>query len=71
MIRHHVREEEQRDGMFAKARESGMDLAELGERLAARNSELESEPGLVKTAKQMKDAGKGLVSRMMGDVSSN
>ncbi len=40
MIKHHVKEEEQRGGMFAKARESDMDLAELGERLAARKYEL-------------------------------
>jgi hemerythrin superfamily protein len=40
MIKHHVREEEKRDGMFAKARQSGMDLDALGEQLAARKSEL-------------------------------
>jgi hemerythrin superfamily protein len=40
MIKHHVKEEEQRDGMFAKARQSDMDLVELGERLAARKAEL-------------------------------
>jgi hypothetical protein len=40
MIKHHVKEEEQRDGMFAKARESDMDLKALGESLAARKSEL-------------------------------
>jgi hemerythrin superfamily protein len=42
MIKHHVREEEKGDGMFAKARQSRMDLKELGERLAARKAELES-----------------------------
>jgi hemerythrin superfamily protein len=68
MIKHHVREEEQRDGMFSKARESGMDLAELGKQLAARKSQLENEPGLLKGAKQLKDAGKGLISRVLGDV---
>ncbi|MEJ0038072.1 MAG: hemerythrin domain-containing protein [Gammaproteobacteria bacterium] len=40
MIKHHVKEEEQRDGMFAKARQAGMDLQELGERLATRKAEL-------------------------------
>src|SRR5262245_9834473 len=40
MIKHHVREEEQRDGMFAKARESDMDLNALGQQLAARKSQL-------------------------------
>jgi len=40
MIKHHVNEEEKRGGMFAKARESAMDLQSLGERLAARKAEL-------------------------------
>jgi hemerythrin superfamily protein len=40
MIKHHVKEEEQRDGMFAKARQSEMDLQALGERLQARKDEL-------------------------------
>ena len=46
MIKHHVHEEEMRDGMFAKAKKSSMDLDEIGLRLAARKKEL------------MKDAGK-------------
>jgi hypothetical protein len=45
MIKHHVKEEEQRDGMFAKAKKSEMDLEELGARLAARKRELMSEAG--------------------------
>jgi hemerythrin superfamily protein len=40
MIKHHVREEEKRDGMFGKARQADMDLQALGERLAARKNEL-------------------------------
>lgn len=40
MIKHHVNEEEKRGGMFAKARESQMDLRFLGEQLAARKAEL-------------------------------
>jgi hemerythrin superfamily protein len=40
MIKHHVNEEEKRDGMFAKARQSEMDLDALGEQLAARKAEL-------------------------------
>jgi len=40
MIKHHVNEEEKRDGMFAKARSAGMDLEELGQRLASRKAEL-------------------------------
>ena len=43
MITHHVNEEEKRDGMFAKARKSEMDLEALGERLAARKAELMEE----------------------------
>jgi hemerythrin superfamily protein len=41
MIKHHVKEEEQPGGMFAEARDSDMDLVELGQRLAARKTELE------------------------------
>ncbi len=35
MIKHHVKEEEQRGGMFAEARKSDMDLDALGEQMAA------------------------------------
>jgi hemerythrin superfamily protein len=45
MIKHHVKEEEQPGGMFAEARKSGMDLAALGEQLAARKAELEGDMG--------------------------
>jgi hemerythrin superfamily protein len=45
MIKHHVNEEEKRDGMFAKARQSDMDLATLGEQLASRKSELMGQSG--------------------------
>jgi hypothetical protein len=40
MIKHHVKEEEQRDGMFAEARQSDMDLKALGEQMAARKDQL-------------------------------
>jgi hemerythrin superfamily protein len=40
MIKHHVKEEEKGDGMFAKARQSEMDLQALGEQLAARKAQL-------------------------------
>ena len=40
MIKHHVKEEEQRDGMFARAKKSGMDLQEIGLLLAQRKKEL-------------------------------
>jgi hemerythrin superfamily protein len=43
MIKHHVKEEEQRGGMFAKARDSEMDLVALGERMQQRKSEVMGE----------------------------
>ncbi|HLW25076.1 MAG TPA: hemerythrin domain-containing protein [Steroidobacteraceae bacterium] len=46
MIRHHVKEEEKPDGMFAQARKSKMDLYALGEQLQARKSELEEGAGM-------------------------
>ena len=43
MIKHHVKEEEQPDGMFAKLGDSDMDLNALGERLKQRKTELMGE----------------------------
>jgi hypothetical protein len=40
MIEHHVNEEEKRGGMFAKARNSDMDLQSLGEQLQQRKDEI-------------------------------
>ncbi|MBS0422062.1 MAG: hemerythrin domain-containing protein [Proteobacteria bacterium] len=45
MIKHHVNEEEKRGGMFAKAKQSDMDLSALGEQLAARKAELMASSG--------------------------
>lgn len=42
-IKHHVKEEEQRDGIFAQAKKAGVDMMELGERLAERKAELMKE----------------------------
>jgi hypothetical protein len=42
-IKHHVKEEEQRDGMFAQAKKAGLDLDALGEDMAARKKELMAE----------------------------
>jgi hemerythrin superfamily protein len=39
-IKHHVKEEEKRDGLFAQAKSAGLDLKELGQRLAERKKEL-------------------------------
>jgi len=44
MIKHHVKEEEQKEGMFAEARASDMDLDFLGEQMRARKVELEQSP---------------------------
>ncbi|HVY80561.1 MAG TPA: hemerythrin domain-containing protein [Steroidobacteraceae bacterium] len=63
MIKHHVNEEEKRDGMFAKARQSDMDLEALGEQLATRKQELMSEqqrPG----SNSGRRAGRTMLGRM-------
>jgi hypothetical protein len=43
MIKHHVKEEERSDGMFAEAKKSKMDLADLGRQLSERKRALTSE----------------------------
>jgi hypothetical protein len=44
MIKHHVKEEEKRaEGLFAEAKEAGLDMDALGERLMARKQELMQE----------------------------
>jgi hemerythrin superfamily protein len=40
MTRHHINEEEKRDGMFAEARSTGIDLAGLGVKMKARKMRL-------------------------------
>lgn len=40
MIKHHVKEEEQRDGMFAKAKKADLDLDALGAKMQARKEKL-------------------------------
>jgi hemerythrin superfamily protein len=45
MIKHHVKEEEQRGGMFAEARGSDMDLLKLGQQLLARKKQLMGKSG--------------------------
>ena len=40
MVKHHVKEEEKADGMFAEARKSKMDLVALGTQLSERKAEL-------------------------------
>jgi hypothetical protein len=44
LIKHHVREEEMRsEGMFAQAKAAGLDIEDLGERMAGRKKELLAE----------------------------
>ena len=49
MIKHHVKEEEQRDGMFAKAKASGMDLEVTGEQMRERKAALQAQGGKRRT----------------------
>ena len=43
-IKHHVHEEEMRsEGMFAQARDAGVDMEDLGRRMSARKKELKAE----------------------------
>jgi hypothetical protein len=42
-IKHHVKEEEQRDGVFAQAKSKGVDLDALGEEMAARKEQIMAE----------------------------
>ena len=53
MIKHHVKEEEQPNGMFAKARKSKMDLDEIGRQLQVRKSELEADSSLLGKVKKV------------------
>jgi len=44
MIKHHVKEEEKRsEGLFFQAREAGLDIGSLGDRMMARKDELKQE----------------------------
>jgi hypothetical protein len=56
MVRHHVKEEEQRGGMFSEAQSSDMDLRALGQRLKERKLELmgeSAEDGMERGDRQM------------------
>jgi hypothetical protein len=52
MIKHHGKEEEQRGGMFAEAKSSGMDLEALGAQLASRRAELMGETKPTSSSRQ-------------------
>ena len=43
MIKHHVKEEEQKDGLFAQAKKGDVDMRVIGEQLAGRKAELTTE----------------------------
>lgn len=66
MIKHHVKEEEQRGGMFAKARESDMDLEALGEQLKARKDELMATAGAGRQGRRMAGTRGNARERMTG-----
>ena len=53
MIKHHVKEEEKPDGMFARARKAEMDLEEIGNELQARKSVLEGDHSLIGKVKNV------------------
>ena len=59
MIKHHVKEEEQRDGMFAKARQSEMDLETLGEEMQQRKDELMGEAEVDRERAPPRTGGEG------------
>jgi hypothetical protein len=60
MIKHHVKEEEQPGGMFAKARDSDMDLRALGEQLQMRKAEVMNRSGKAMPARR------SVISKMLG-----
>jgi hemerythrin superfamily protein len=59
MIKHHVKEEEQPGGMFAEARKSDMDLAELGRQMAARKKQLMNSSGSSSDRRTRAERGAG------------
>ena len=63
MIKHHVHEEEMKDGMFAKARQSDMDLPALGEQMASRKAELMNRMAGRGARSERRSAGAALGSR--------
>jgi hypothetical protein len=67
MIKHHVNEEEKRDGMFAKARQSDMDLKELGSQLAVRKQELmgDARPAKIAARRSREPGVLGRLARRM------
>jgi hemerythrin superfamily protein len=71
MIKHHVNEEEKRDGMFAKARQSDLDLKELGTQLAARKQELMGEGAKPNKIAARRSREPGVLARLAQRVRSS
>ena len=70
MIKHHVKEEEQPGGMFAKARKSDMDLQDLGERMRERKQQLagsknERKPAAIARSNARSPERGGFVSKLL------
>ena len=63
MIKHHVNEEEKRGGMFARARDSDMDLEALGEQLAERKQTLMDGAETGAPARSRASRGEGAAAR--------
>jgi len=70
MIKHHVNEEEKRDGMFAKAKKSDMDLDALGEQLAQRKQELMGEAKQPQRAAARRSREPGVLGRIAQRIRS-
>ncbi len=62
MIKHHVKEEEQRGGMFSKARASDMDLDELGEQLQQRKAEVMAEQPAAGSSRRGRNGRRGVLA---------
>lgn len=70
MIKHHVKEEEQPGGLFAKAKQSDMDLQALAERMQTRKQELQKGPKKISrssrsTARRTTEK-RGMLGSLMG-----
>jgi hemerythrin superfamily protein len=70
MINHHVNEEEKRGGMFAKARDSEMDMESIGEQLQERKDEVmgsgEASASLARGATAGNRRGRGKMAGLFG-----
>lgn len=66
MIKHHVKEEEASDGMFAKARKADMDLVSLGEQLKARKEQLMSSQRMAPRSGGRRGAMDRITERLRG-----